>query len=285
MRRLSELVRRGGPPLILPGAANALTARIIADLGFEALYLSGAGVTNSELGLPDLGFVTLDQLAAHVGRIRDVTDLPVVVDADTGFGNALNVTHCVRVMERSGADAIQIEDQMFPKRCGHFAGKEVSSAAEMVSKIKAAVDSRKSEEFLVIARTDALATLGFDEAVTRARAYQDAGADIIFVEALENEEEIAKVPLHVDAPLLINIVEGGKTPLMEAAELEELGYSVVLYANSAMRAAIQAMQNVLTALLADGSTTAVLDQIAPWSERQRLVGKPAFDELELRYQV
>lgn len=285
MSGLRELIGRGGPPLILPGAANAITARIIADVGFEALYLSGAGVTNTELGLPDLGFITLDEVVAQVGRIRDVVDLPIVVDADTGFGNALNVIQCVRVLERSGASAMQIEDQVFPKRCGHFAGKEVAPREEMVSKIKAAVDNRSSEDFLVIARTDALATFGFDEAISRARAYQEAGADVIFVEALETLDDIARVPQFVDAPLLINMVEGGKTPLMELEELEKLGFAIVLYANSAMRASIQAMQSVLNALVKNGSTTAVLDQMAPWAERQRLVGKPLYDELELRYQV
>lgn len=285
MSGLRELIGRGGPPLILPGAANAITARIIADVGFEALYLSGAGVTNTELGLPDLGFITLDEVVAQVGRIRDVVDLPIVVDADTGFGNALNVIQCVRVLERSGASAMQIEDQVFPKRCGHFAGKEVAPREEMVSKIKAAVDNRSSEDFLVIARTDALATAGFDEAISRARAYQEAGADVIFVEALETLDDIARVPQFVDAPLLINMVEGGKTPLMELEELEKLGFAIVLYANSAMRASIQAMQSVLNALVKNGSTTAVLDQMAPWAERQRLVGKPLYDELELRYQV
>jgi 2-methylisocitrate lyase-like PEP mutase family enzyme len=285
MSGLRDLIRRAGPPLLLPGTANALTARVIADLGFEALYLSGAGVTNTELGLPDLGFITLDQIAAQVGRIRDVVDLPIVVDADTGFGNALNVIQCVRVLERNGANAIQIEDQMFPKRCGHFDGKEVAPSAEMVSKIKAAVDNRSSEDFLVIARTDALATTGFDEAMSRARAYEAAGADVIFVEALETREDVARVPEYVSAPLLINMVEGGKTPLLELDDLEHLGYRVALYANSAMRASIQAMQSVLGALLKSGSTTGVLDQMAPWAERQRLVGKPLYDELELRYQV
>lgn len=285
MSGLPELIRRGGPPLILPGAANAITARIIADLGFEALYVSGAGVTNTELGLPDLGFITLDELVVQVGRIRDVVELPIVVDADTGFGNALNVIQCVRVLERSGANAMQIEDQVFPKRCGHFAGKEVAPIEEMVSKIKAAVDNRSGEDFLVIARTDAVATAGFDEAMSRVGAYQEAGADVIFVEALESREDIARVRQYVDVPLLINMVEGGKTPLMELTELEQLGYEIVLYANSAMRASIQAMQNVLGALLKHGSTTSVLDQMAPWAERQRLVGKPLYDELELRYQV
>lgn len=281
---LRELVSRDGPALILPGATNALTAKIIEDLGFDAVYVSGAGVTNNELGLPDLGFVSLDQLASQVGRIRDVVDLPIVVDSDTGFGNALNVSQCVRVFERNGANAIQLEDQVFPKRCGHFAGKSLVSQEEMVSKIRVVVDTRSSDDFLIIARTDALAVAGLDEALNRAAAYEAAGADVIFVEALRTIEEIVKVPQYIKLPLLINMVEGGQTPLMEAAELERLGYSIILYANSALRASIFAMQRVLGALRKDRSTTGVLDEIATWQERQRLVRKPTYDEMAERYQ-
>lgn len=283
MGTLRELIGPNKGPLVLPGAPNALTARIIADVGFPAVYLSGAGITNTELGLPDLGFITLDQLALHVGRVRDSVDIPIVVDCDTGFGNALNVAHTVRVLERCGASALQLEDQVFPKRCGHFDGKEVAPMAEMVNKVKAAVDARDSEDLLIIARTDALAGSGFDAAIERARAYEDAGADIIFIEALERREEIAEAPRYVSAPLLINIVEGGRTPMMELDELSALGYGIVLYANSAMRAAISSVQFVLQSLLKEGSTKAVLDHIASWGERQRLVDKPRFDEMERRY--
>jgi 2-methylisocitrate lyase-like PEP mutase family enzyme len=280
---LRELINVPGRALLLPGATNALSAKIVEDLGFEALYLTGAGVTNTELALPDLGFITLDQIATQVGRIRDVVDIPIVVDADTGFGNALNVTQCVRILERNGANAIQLEDQVFPKRCGHFAGKTVASLEEFVTKIKAVVDTRKSEDFLVVARTDALAVADMDEVLRRTEAFEEAGADVIFVEALSTREEITEVPKHVRMPLLINMVEGGKTPLMEKGELEALGYHVILYANSGMRAAILGMQRVLGALKERGSTTNVLDQIASWEERQRLVGKDHFDELEERY--
>lgn len=282
----SELRKRisdGSSALLLPGAANALTARIIEDLGFEAVYISGAGVTNSYLGLPDLGFLSLDELAAHVGHIRDAVSLPIIVDADTGFGNAINVTQCVRILERNGADAIQLEDQVSPKRCGHFTGKEITSQEDMVAKIKAAVDTRRSDDFLVIARTDALAVAGLDEALHRAAAYEAAGADVIFVEALRSEEEIRQVPQSISCPILINMVEGGLTPLMGVAELEELGYSIILYANAALRASIFAMQKILGTLLTEGSTMGVLDEIVAWEERQRLVNKPTYDELELRY--
>lgn len=280
---LRGLISVPGHALVLPGVTNALGARIAADLGFDAVYLTGAGLTNSELALPDLGFISLDEVATQVGRIRDAVDLAIVVDADTGFGNALNVTRCVRVLERSGANAIQIEDQVFPKRCGHFSGKAVASLDEMVTKIKAVADTRRSEEFLVVARTDALAVSDMDEVLRRTHAFADAGADVIFVEALTTRDEIAEVPRHVDLPLLINIVEGGTTPLLETSELEALGYQVILYANSAMRAAMLATQRVLGALKERGSTTSVLDQIISWEERQRLVGKDTYDELERRY--
>jgi len=282
-RNLVELISTPGEALVLPGATNALSAKIIEDLGFEALYLTGAGVTNTELALPDMGFITLDQIATQVGRIRDVVDIALVVDADTGFGNALNVTQCVRVLERNGANAIQLEDQVFPKRCGHFAGKDVVGIEEVVNKIKAAVDTRKSEDFLVVARTDALAVSDMDEVLRRTSAFEEAGADIIFVEALTTREEIAELPKHVTRPLLINMVEGGKTPLMEKKELEAMGYRIILYANSGMRAAILAMQRVLEVLKADGSTSSVLENIVSWQERQRLVGKDLYDELEERY--
>ncbi|MGC1239434.1 MAG: isocitrate lyase/PEP mutase family protein, partial [Acidimicrobiales bacterium] len=204
-RSLRELID-ADRALVLPGITNAVGAAIAVDVGFEALYLTGAGITNSELALPDQGFISLTDLAAQVGRVRDAVNVPIVVDADTGFGNALNVIHCVRVLERSGANAIQLEDQVFPKRCGHFAGKQVASAEEMVSKIKAAVDTRRSTEFLVIARTDALAVVSIDEVFARTDAYAQAGADVIFVEALTTIEEMAEVPRHVSLPLLVNMV-------------------------------------------------------------------------------
>lgn len=282
-RRLRDLVAPPGPALVLPGVTNALGAAVAADLGFEAVYLTGAGLTNTELALPDLGFITLDEIATQVGRIRDAVDVALVVDADTGFGNALNVARCVKVLERSGANAIQIEDQAYPKRCGHFSGKSVVPLEEMAAKVRAAVDARRSDDFLVIARTDALAVTGMDDVRRRVQAFAEAGADVIFVEALSTREEIEDLPAHVPLPLMINMVEGGRTPLLETAELEALGYRVVLYANSAMRAALRATQRVLGALRTTGSTTSVADEIISWEERQRLVGKDTTDELERRY--
>jgi 2-methylisocitrate lyase-like PEP mutase family enzyme len=196
--------------VLLPGAPNALGARVIADLGFKAIYLTGAGLTNMDLGLPDLGFIDLSQVAEHVLAIRGVIDLPLIVDADTGFGNAINVAHTVRTLEQAGASAIQIEDQHAPKRCGHFAGKELIPADEMVGKVRAAVEARR-EGMVVIARTDACAVEGFEKAIERAQRYIEAGADMTFVEAPETLEDLKAVPKRLNAPQLLNMVLGGKT--------------------------------------------------------------------------
>ena len=270
--------------LLVPGAANALSARVIADLGFEAVYLSGAGLTNMFLGLPDLGFVSLPELAQHTAAIRDAVDLPIVVDADTGFGNALNVRHAVRTLERAGASAIQLEDQVSPKRCGHFAGKDVVATAEMLGKIKAAVDARHDRDFLVIARTDARAVHGFEAAVERAQAFIEAGADVTFVEAPESLDEIRRIPRLLAAPQLVNMVVGGKTQILGLAVLEAMGFAFVLYANAALQGAVFGMQTALRQLKETGR----LDESAPvasFQERQRLVAKPLFDALERKYAV
>lgn len=270
-------------PLLLPGAANALTARVIEDLGFDAVYLSGAGIANTALGVPDIGLLTLSELVEHVAAVRDAVSLPIVVDADTGFGNAIGVRRTVRALERAGASAVQIEDQLQPKRCGHFDGKAVISSEEMVGKIEAARDARRDESLLVVARTDARAVHGLDAALERGRAYAAAGADMVFVEAPTTVDELARIPAEVPGRHVVNMVEGGVTPQVPLADLAAMGFSAVLYANTAMRAAIQAMQSVLTHLRDTGDTTGVLDQLVDWKERQRLVGKPFFDDLEARY--
>jgi 2-methylisocitrate lyase-like PEP mutase family enzyme len=266
--------------VLLPGAANALTARVIADLGFKAVYLTGAGLTNMHLGLPDLGFMDLSQVADHVMAIRGVIDSPLIVDADTGFGNAINVAHTVRMLEQAGASAIQIEDQHAPKRCGHFAGKELIPADEMIGKVRAAVDARR-EGMVVIARTDACAVEGFEAAIERAQAYIEAGADMTFVEAPEILEDLKAVPRRLGAPQLLNMVLGGKTPILGAADAGTMGFALVLYANAALQGAILGMQTALRALKTQG----VLDEraVASFAERQRLVDKAAFDAMETRY--
>jgi 2-methylisocitrate lyase-like PEP mutase family enzyme len=270
-------------PLILPGVPNALSARLAVDVGFEALYVSGAGVTNTNMGLPDLGFLSLPELLGHVSAIADVVDVPLVVDADTGFGNAVNVQHTVRRLERAGASAVQIEDQVSPKKCGHFDGKQVVSLEEMVGKIHAAVDARSSEDFLVVARTDVAATGGISQAIERAQRFAEAGADVLFVEAPRSAADMRRVTTEVPGLHLANIVEGGLTPAQSRAELADLGYSIGLYANAAMRGGMLGMRRVLEHLAEHGDTREAGHLIASWQERQSLVGKADFDEAEKRY--
>jgi 2-methylisocitrate lyase-like PEP mutase family enzyme len=271
-----------GAALILPGVANALAARVVADCGFPAAYVTGAGIANSFLGIPDNGLVTLTELADHVTAIREVFPGPLMVDADTGFGNALNMRRTVQVLERAGADAIQIEDQVFPKRCGHFEGKEVIPAAEMVAKIKAAVDARVDPDLMIVARTDAIAVEGFNAAIDRAHAFREAGADVGFVEAPTNASEIAAIA-RLPWPQLVNIVVGGKTPELPNETLRELGFAGVLYANTALQAALHGMQRALTHLKQHGRIGDPSGLLTGFAERQRLVGLAAFQAMERKY--
>ena len=279
LRALAQ-ARRG---VIVPGAFNALSARVVADLGFEAIYITGAGVTNMWFGMPDQGFMGLADIADHTARIRDAVELPLIVDSDTGFGNALNTYHAVRTLERAGADCIQLEDQVSPKRCGHFSGKDVISTEEMLGKIKAAVDARRNPDTLILARTDACALHGFDAAVERAQRFSEAGADILFVEAVTSDAEIRALPQRLDKPQLMNMVIGGKTPIFGADELGQLGYGLVLYANAALQGAVMGMQKALTVLRDERSVREDSGLVASFAERQRLVGKPQWDALEQRY--
>jgi 2-methylisocitrate lyase-like PEP mutase family enzyme len=271
--------RRG---LLVPGCGNALAARLIESLGFEAVYLSGAGLTNTFYGLPDLGFMSLQDIAQHTSAVRDAVALPLIVDADTGFGNALNVRQAVRTLERAGANAIQLEDQLMPKKCGHFSGKAVVERAEMLGKIRAAADARHDPDFLIIARTDARAVSGLQEALERAAAFVEAGADVTFVEApvsLDELRQIAALP----CPQVVNVVIGGKTPAVPAAEFAAMGFGMVLYANAALQDAVRGMSNALQQLQADGILPEDPALVATFAERQALVQKPLFDELEMRY--
>ena len=279
LRRKVE-ARRG---LMVPGAANALAARVIEQLGFEAVYLSGAGLTNTFYGLPDLGFVGLADIAQHTAAIRDAVALPIIVDADTGFGNALNVRHSVRTLERAGANAIQLEDQASPKKCGHFEGKALVSLQEMAGKVRAAVDARLHPDFLVIARTDAASVEGIDAAIARAVAYAQAGADLTFVEAPESLEALRRIPREIACPQLVNVVIGGKTPTLPASEFAAMGFGLVLYANAALQGAVHGMQQALQALQRDGRLDESGGLVATFAERQALVRKSAFDALETRY--
>jgi 2-methylisocitrate lyase-like PEP mutase family enzyme len=269
--------------LLVPGVANALAARVVEDLDFEAVYLSGAGLTNTLWGMPDLGFMTLSELAQHTAALRQAVNLPLIVDADTGFGNAVNVWHCVRVLERAGADAVQIEDQIMPKKCGHFANKSVIPAEEMVGKIKAATDARVCEDFIIIARTDALAVAGFEAAIERAQRYIQAGADVTFVEAPEDIDLMRDIPRRLSVPQIVNVVVGGKTPVLAQKELAAMGFGLVLYANVALQGAIAGMQQALGDLKDNGRVDETNPQVASFEERQRLVKKSFYDQLDKKY--
>jgi 2-methylisocitrate lyase-like PEP mutase family enzyme len=286
MSELNKALRKSlhkGAGVIVPGAANALAARMIERAGFAAVYITGAGVANSYLGVPDIGLVTLTELASNVAAMRDSVAVPLIVDADTGFGNAVNVAHAVKVLERAGANAIQLEDQEFPKRCGHFAGKSVIPASEMAQKVKAAVDARADPDFLIIARTDAIACTGLDDALARAALYIEAGADLTFVEAPRTLADMERVARTLAVPQVANLVAGGLTPMLPRAELQRMGYALVLYANAALQAAMLAMKAVLSHLHDKGSLEGAAQLLMEFAERQDIVGKPAFDALEKRY--
>jgi 2-methylisocitrate lyase-like PEP mutase family enzyme len=269
--------------LLVPGAGNALAARVIEDSGFEAVYLSGAGLTNQFYGIPDLGFIGLNDVAAHTSAICEVVKIPLIVDIDTGFGNAVNVYHAVKILERAGASAIQIEDQVSPKRCGHFSGKQVIGKEEMCGKIKAAVDARTHNDFLIIARTDARTMNGLEDALDRAASYAQAGADMTFIEAPESVEEMKLIASQPYCPQLINIVIGGKTPSLPLADLSQMGFGVVLYANAALQGAMRGMTNALNHLKQYGELKEDSDLVATFAERQHFVQKDYFDLLEKKF--
>jgi 2-methylisocitrate lyase-like PEP mutase family enzyme len=283
-RRQFRSLLKPGAAAVLPGVSNALAARVVADLGFPAAYVTGAGIANTYLGIPDNGLVTLPELTDHVAAIRDVFPGPIMVDADTGFGNAMNMVRTIKLLERAGADAIQIEDQVFPKRCGHFEGKEVIPSAEMVAKVKAAADARSDADLMIVARTDAIAVDGYEPAIERAHRYREAGADVTFVEAPRTPEQMAGIGA-LPWPQLANIVLGGKTPELSNEKLKAIGFAGVLYANLALQASLRGMQLALGALRKAGQVGNATDLAVDFSERQRLVGKDEFDALEQKYKV
>lgn len=268
---------------IFAGAANGLFARIIEDLGYEAVYVTGAGVANMYLGAPDIGLTTLTEIANHVAAISDAVAVPLLVDADTGFGNPVNMVRTVKVLERAGAAGLQIEDQIFPKKCGHFDGKEIVPLEEMLAKVKAAVDTRRDGDLQIVARTDARAVLGLQAAIDRAGAMIEAGADVTFVEAPTSAEELARIARSLSVPQVANIVFGGRTPELGQKKCAELGFGCVLYANAALQAALKASHEVLMALKQEGSLASVADRLASFAIRQQTVSKPKYDELERRY--
>lgn len=269
---------------ILPGAYDAMSAKLIEETGFKAIYATGAGISNAQLGWADVGLTSLKEVVDIVARMADVTNIPIVVEGDTGFGNAINVIRTVKEFERAGVAAIQMEDQVSPKKCGHFNGKDVISKEEMVGKIKAALDARKDENLAIMARTDAIAVNGVEDAIDRAFAYYEAGADIIFVEAPNTIVELRQITSSLKGiPQVINLVEGGKTPLISLKEAEEIGFKIMLCANTALRSAIKGITESLRILKEEGSQENLLPLICTWEERQSLFKLNQIKEWEKKY--
>lgn len=265
-----------GPILVAPGVYDALTASLAVDAGFEALYLSGAAVAYTRLGRPDIGLSTMSEMADTMALIRDRVEVPVIIDADNGFGNALNAQRTMRVYERAGASALQIEDQSYPKRCGHLSEKRLIPSAEMVGKIKAMADARQSDGTLIIARTDAIGVEGLEAALDRAEAYVAAGADALFVEAPRSGAELRRVADQFASriPLLANMVEGGATPIRNAADLDEMGFRIVIFPGGIVRALARTAQEYYASLAANGSNAPFADRMFDFNGLNRVIGTP-----------
>ena len=269
--------------LLAPGAFDALSARLVEQAGFEAVYLSGGAVARSA-GFPDLGLMSMSEVIDRTRQVTAAVKIPVIADADTGYGNALSVVRTVREFERAGVAAIHIEDQVTPKRCGHLEGKEVIPRGEMEDKIRAALEARSDPDFVVIARTDARAVHGLDGAIARARAFIRLGADAAFVEAAESEAELGRIARELEGvPLIVNMTRGGKTPLLPAKRLEAMGYRVAIYPSDTQRAAMKAMQETLAVLKRDGSTDAMDKKMVSFKERDRIAGLEEWEKAENRY--
>lgn len=279
--RLRRLVE--GPSAVpAPGAVDALTARLVERAGFQVCYVTGAGVANAEFGFPDVGLVTLSEMVQKVARIVDAVNIPVIVDADTGHGGPMSVMRTVHSLERVGVAAIQLEDQAAPKRCGHFDGKELVDTEEMVTKLRAAARARSDPSLMIIARSDARGVEGFDAAIERCRRYADAGADALFLEAPQSIEELQRIPVELgnDLPLVVNIVEGGRTPQLPVTQLEAMGYRLVIHANMLLRVSVAAIRDALRHFSKHGDSAGLLDVMATWDERQELVHLADVDSLE-----
>lgn len=269
--------------LMAPGAYDALTAILCERAGFEALYLTGAGVSYSTLGKSDVGLITMSEMVSKATYICEAVSIPVIADGDNGYGNAINVMRTVREYERAGVAAIQLEDQVFPKRCGHLSNKSLISTEEMVAKIHAAVDARRDENFLIVARTDARAVEGLEEAIERAIRYEEAGADVIFVEAPESEAEMRKIARSLQKPLVANMVEGGKTPILSAEQLQEIGYALVIFPNSVTRVIAKAAGDFYRELKQTGITTHYYERMLQFKELNQILGIERIRQLEQKY--
>lgn len=287
MPTLAKLLDGRSEALIAPGVYDAFTAHLAAEADFEAMYLSGASIAYTKLGRPDIGLVSMSEVADTIALIRDRTSLPMIVDADTGYGNALNVQRTMRVFERAGASAIQLEDQDFPKRCGHLAGKKLISGSEMVGKIKAAADARTSIETLIAARTDAIAVEGFEPALERAERYLEAGADILFIEAPRNLEELTLVGRRFGSrvPLIANMVEGGRTPVSSASDLAALGFRIVIFPGGLVRALVRQAQDYFASLSKHGTNAPFAARMADFDGLNQVIGLDQMLETGERYET
>jgi 2-methylisocitrate lyase-like PEP mutase family enzyme len=275
-----------GKILVIPGVYDGLTARIAEKAGFEVIVMGGYSVAAARLGQPDVGYLTMTEMCGQIKMISAAVSLPLIADGDTGYGNPMNVMRTVREYERAGASGMLLEDQLWPKRCGHMEGKQVIPMEEHVQKIRAAVEARSSGDFLLIARTDALRTHGLEEAVRRGRSYREAGADVIFVEAPRTVDELRQIGEGLKGiPIAASLVEGGKTPLLTARELERLGYCIVFFGLTAVFTVARAWMDALTRLKAEGTTNGILDRMLPFSEFNSLIGLDEFSELEKKWKV
>jgi carboxyvinyl-carboxyphosphonate phosphorylmutase len=272
-----------GKIIVAPGAHDALTAKIIGGLGFDAVYMTGYGQAASHLGCPDVGLISYSEMLARADAFVEAAGIPVIADADTGFGNAVNVTRTVRGYEKAGVAVIQLEDQVMPKKCGHMSGRQVVPVDEMVGKIKAALDARRDPDFMILARTDARTVHGIDEALARGIAYQEAGADIIFIESPETEDEMAKINRKISAFTLANMVEGGRTPLLPNDKLAALGYNLVIYPTASTYTTTKAMLDLMENLKKTGTTAGMLDRMVPFTQFNELIGLPGIREMEAKY--
>lgn len=272
-----------GKTIVAPGAHDALTAKIIGKTGFDAVYMTGYGQAASHLGNPDVGLLTMSEMVARANAIVEAAGVPVIADADTGFGNAINVRRTVREYEKAGVAVIQLEDQVMPKKCGHMLGRQVIPKEEMVGKIKAAADARMDSDFMIMARTDARTILGIDEAIERGIAYQEAGADIIFIESPESKEEMVMINKAIKVYTLANMVEGGRTPMLPNNELEALGYNLVIYPTASTYLTTKAMMTLMETLKKEGTTESMIPEMVTFSEFNDLIGLTEIRELEAKY--
>jgi 2-methylisocitrate lyase-like PEP mutase family enzyme len=277
-----QLLRRN-QLLVAPGCFDGLSARLVQEAGFEAAYLSGGAVARS-MGIPDIGLVTMSEVIERAAQVTSVINIPVIADADTGYGNAVNLVRTVREYERAGVAAIHIEDQITPKRCGHLDGKEVIPLAEMEQKLRAALATRTDPDFCIIARTDARGVNGFEDAIERGRAFGKLGVDAVFIEAPQSEAELAEIPRAVpDVPLLVNVFKGGKTPMLPVERLEQMGYRIAIYPSETQRAGIFAMRHALSLLKREGTTEAMDAQLTTFKERDQVVALDEWQSIERRF--